>query len=88
MGTSITASPLDAKILRDFGSKLQTKGLRGGFLVTTSRLTKDAMVEIRTALRDERTIVAIERVHLDAIANGTSPLMSIFSECFYRCRLL
>src|SRR5262249_17821122 len=78
---------VDARTIRDFRMKLQTKGLRGGFVVTTSQLTKDAMVEIRQALTDGRTIVAIENQHLAAIADGR-PLLEVLSERFYKCRLL
>ncbi|MBL8227257.1 MAG: restriction endonuclease [Bryobacterales bacterium] len=79
---------VDASMIRDFGSKLQTKGLRGGFVITTAHLTKDAASEIRTALRDRRTIVAVEREHLETVATGAIPLSKVLSTCFYRCRLL
>ncbi|MGD0884326.1 MAG: restriction endonuclease [Thermodesulfovibrionales bacterium] len=78
---------VDARTIRDFRVKLQTKGLRGGFIITTSQLTKDAMVEIRQALADGRAIVAVENEHLADIAEGR-PLLEVLSERFYKCRLL
>lgn len=81
------ASAVGARIIRDFRVKLQTKGLRGGFIVATSRLTKDARVEIRQALSDGRAIVSVEGDHLEAIAQGQQ-VGRLLEDRFYTCRLL
>lgn len=80
-------SPVDAKMIRDFKGKMQTKALRTGFVVTTKRLTRDARNEQRQALSDGRAIVSIEGEHLERIANGED-LKGIIEERFYTCRLL
>jgi len=81
------SKPVDAAMIRNFRVKLQTKGLRGGFVVTTSRLTRDAIVEMRQVLSEGRLIVALEGVHLAAIADGQD-LGALLEERFYTCRLL
>lgn len=81
------SAAVEAKMIRDFRMKLQTKGLRAGFVVTTNRLTREAIIELRQSLADGRAIIALERVHLEAIANGTQ-LGTVLAERFYTCRLL
>jgi hypothetical protein len=81
------STPVDAATIRNFRVKLQTKGLKGGFLVTTNRLTRDAVIEMRQVLSEGRFIVAIEGSHLAAIAEGKD-IDELLQERFYTCRLL
>jgi len=81
------AAPVDAAMIRNFRVKLQTKGLKGGFMVTTSRVSRDGMVEIRQALSESRLIVAVEGDHLDAVSDGRD-MIKMLEERFYTCRLL
>jgi hypothetical protein len=80
-------APVDATTIRNFRCKLQTKGLNGGFVVTTSHLTECGRIEIRQTLSERRVIVAVERKHLDAIACGRQ-IAGVLEERFYTCRLL
>jgi hypothetical protein len=81
------SQPVAAAMIRNFRVKLQTKGLKGGFVITTSRLSRDAMIEMRQALSEGRFIVALEGSHLAAIADGQD-IGTLLEERFYTCRLL
>jgi hypothetical protein len=82
-----TQEPVDASTMRDLRVKVQTKGLRSAFLVTTAALTRDALVAVRDAKRDHVILAALEGTHLDEIGTTLEP-MSIVRQRLYASRLL
>jgi hypothetical protein len=73
--------------VRDLRIKVQTKGLRSAFLVTTAPLTKDAFVAVRDAKRDHVILAALEGPHLEEIRTTQDPAL-IVKQRLYASRLL
>jgi hypothetical protein len=82
-----TLDPVDASTMRNLRVKVQTKGLRSAFLVTTAALTKDALVAVRDAKRDHVILAALEGTDLNGILTTQEP-MSIVRQRVYASRLL
>ncbi len=79
--------PVSAKMIRDFVGKMHTKAMRTGFIVTTSYVTKDGVIEQRQALRDGTTVVSVEGKDLSRIATEGN-LLRVFEDRYFHCRLL
>lgn len=80
-------SPVSAKMIRDFLGKMRTKAMRTGFVITTSYVTKDGVIEQRQALREGTTVVSVEGKDLLRIATEGN-LLRVFEDRYFHCRLL
>ena len=83
-----TGRKIDLKSINHFETKLRNDGLNGGFVITNSTFTEDAVKETKRALSRDRIVIGlVNSVDLEDILHSRKNFERILSDAYMRAFL-